>query len=419
MSVDLYPHQLKAVKELQNGSVLKGGVGTGKSRTALYYFYTRVCGGSVRLGDYGRAAPPSRPRDLVVITTAKKRDELDWEREAVKFGISTLRDISVGGIELTVDSWNNIGSYVDRRGAFFIFDEQRLVGSGAWVKAFLAIAQANEWIMLSATPGDTWMDYIPVFVAHGFYKNRTEFIRSHVVYSNFSKFPKIERYVEEGRLTKLRHQVVVEMPYLRHTTRHMHNVLVGYDKEMFERVVKDRWHVFEERPIRDVAELFLVMRKVVNSSASRVDAILELMQKHPRLIVFYNFNFELEALRLLGDVTTIAEWNGHKHEPVPEGDSWLYLVQYTAGAEGWNCVTTDATAFYSLNYSYKIFEQAQGRIDRMNTPYRDLHYYVLRSGSLIDQAILKALRNKKNFSEKTAEKNTFGPSNLPNLKKNT
>lgn len=381
--VQLRPHQIEALRKMKNGCILKGGVGSGKTLTALAYYKKH-----------------ESDKDIYVITTAKKRDSLDWEREASSLGIGRDADNSVAG-KLTVDSWNNIVRYADVREAFFIFDEQRLVGSGAWVKAFLKLARSNRWILLSATPGDTWMDYVPAFIANGFYKNRTEFIRRHVVYNNFSKFPKIDRYVETGRLEKLRRAILVDMPYARHTKRHERTITVSYDAAIFDKASKHRWHVFEERPIRDVGELFTVLRKVVNLDYSRLGAIMELYEKHPRLIIFYSFDYELEILRTLGKTlgVPVAEWNGHKHQDIPETEKWIYLVQYTAGAEGWNCITTDSVVFYSLQYSYKIFEQAKGRIDRMNTPYTDLYYYVLRTNSMIDRAIWKSLRHKENFSE--------------------
>lgn len=402
MAVTLGPHQIKAVEEMQNGNILRGGVGSGKSRAALAYYYTNVCGGKLRMNGWGEMGEMTKPRDLYIITTAKKRDDKDWEKEAMSFHLSPDPTLSMSGVKIVVDSWNNIMNYIEVKDAFFIFDEQRLVGSGAWVKAFYRIAKDNQWVMLSATPGDNWMDFAPVFIANGFYKNRTEFLRTHVVYNNFSKFPKVDHYVETGRLESLRRRVLVEMPYARHTKRHLRNVVVPYDELKFRRVSKERWHIFEDRPIKDVGELFIVMRKLVNSDPSRLEAIKDLTTKHPRLIVFYNFNYELDALRTLREELDIplAEWNGHKHQPIPEGDRWIYLVQYTAGAEGWNCITTDAIAFYSLNYSYKVFEQAQGRIDRLNTPYTDLYYYVVRSGAMIDQAIMKSLAGKKSFNEK-------------------
>lgn len=402
MGVELHPHQTKAVKEMHNGSILKGGVGVGKSITALAYYYIKVGGGMPKMP--GVEYKPMKVRkDIYIFTTAKKRNTLEWEAEGAKLGLGRASDQH--GVQLHVDSWNNIGNYDQVTDAFIIFDEQRLVGNGAWVKSFHKLAKNNQWIVLSATPGDTWMDYVAIFIANGYYKNRAEFIKRHVVYSRFSKYPKIERYDETGHLEKLRRSVLVEMPYFRHTKRHMKNHLVSYDEDIYKKVVKERWNVFTEEPIKDAAEMFITMRKVNNSHPSRLEAVKDILKTHPRLIIFYNFNYELEALRTLD--YPIAEWNGQKHQEVPTTDKWVYLVQYTAGAEGWNCITTDATVFYSLNYSYKIFEQAQGRIDRLNTPYTDLHYYVLRSTATIDQMIMKAIKTKKTFNEKVYYERIF------------
>jgi hypothetical protein len=402
MNVELYPHQQQAIRELDNGKILWGGVGTGKSRTAIAYHIVRVCGGTLKVNGHGNLGPMVRPKDLYVITTAKKRDGLDWEKEAAAFAISTDPRASYGEIRLVVDSWQNIGKYSEVSGSSFIFDEQRLVGYGAWSKAFLKIAKNNHWIVLSATPGDTYSDYLSIFIAHGWYKHKTEFERRHVVFDRYAKFPKIDHYLETAHLDNLRRQVLVEMPYLTHTTRHVENVIVQYDKNRYDYLVTKRWHIYENRPIRDIAELFLVMRKLVNSDPSRLGAVLQLWEKHPKLIIFYSFNFELEMLRTLANTCDafVAEWNGHKHEEIPKTDRWLYLVQYTAGSEGWNCVETDAMVFYSLSYSFKVMEQSKGRIDRLNTPFTDLYYYILRSGASIDHAIVKSLAGKRNFNER-------------------
>ena len=481
MSEDLYdlrPHQRKALEKLKNGKILWGGVGTGKSRVAAIYYQKNEA-----------------PKRVYVITTAKKRDSFDWQEEFYRIGIGPstgpilssgsgtvlpARNQSRRGIHagttssdggsgkrsnvdgptglllegdrgeeedsrpiagiypwvLTVDSWNNIAKYANVAGAFFIFDEQRLVGAGDWTRKFLRIAKHNRWILLSGTPGDTWMDYIPVFVANNFYKNRTAFKREHVVYNTFTKFPKVDRYINVGKLMRLRAQLLVEMPYERHTKRRIVEVPLKYDKPALEMVLKKRWHIYENRPLRDVAEMFLVGRKLVNSDRSRIEMVQELWKKHPKLIVFYNFNFELEILRSLATTLPtssiavgtetrtassisieamasgisnhipvvspsicVAEWNGHKHQPIPSTDRWMYLVQYTAGAEGWNCIETDAMIMYSRNYSWKVTEQAYGRIDRLNTPFQDLWYYDFTSESFIDLAIGRSLKAKETFNE--------------------
>jgi hypothetical protein len=393
---------MKAVQQMKNGCILCGGVGSGKSLTALSYYYLQNGGelSSLIGGDYIPMDDP--PKDLYIITTARKRDTLEWEGELSPFLLSTHPETNFyHNHKVVVDSWNNIGKYVNVTGAFFIFDEQRVIGSGVWVKSFLKITKTNDWILLSATPGDTWQDYIPVFIANGFYKNRTEFTREHIVYSHFTKFPKIDRYIGTGKLLKLRRSILIDMDFKRETIPHHEDVYVSYDIETYKDVSRTRWNPYKNEPIQNAGELCYVWRKIVNSDESRQVAVLEIFENHPKVIIFYNFDYELEILKNLGfgNGVKISEWNGHKHEPIPNSKSWVYLVQYSAGCEGWNCITTDTIIFYSQNYSYKVMVQAAGRIDRLNTPYTDLYYYHLKSRSGIDLAISKALKEKKNFNE--------------------
>lgn len=402
MSIELYEYQLNAIQNMKNGCILCGGVGSGKSRTALAYYYLQEGGKTISLSGSEYMPMRNPPRDLYIITTARKRDTLEWEGELSPFLLSTHRDVNLYSNTVVIDSWNNIKKYVDVSGAFFIFDEQRVVGSGTWVKTFLKITKKNEWILLSATPGDTWQDYIPVFVANGFYKNRTEFMREHVVYARFSKYPKIDRYINTGRLVRLRNNILVDMDFKRKTVAHHEDVYVKYDVTKYKDVMRRRWDIYKNEPIQQASGLCYVLRRIVNEDISRQVALLEIFEKHPKTIVFYNFDYELDILKgvYYGEKVEIAEWNGHSHQPVPRSDKWVYLVQYTAGCEGWNCITANTIVFFSQNYSYKVMEQAAGRIDRLNTPYTDLYYYHLKSRSGIDLAISKALSQKKKFNER-------------------
>lgn len=403
MGLKLYDYQMDAINTLRTGSILCGGVGSGKSLTALGYYYLKQ-NGRVSYLTGGSHKEMINPKDLYIITTARKRDTLEWEGELAHFYMSVHPELNLYSNKIIVDSWNNIKKYAEVRDAFFIFDEQRVVGSGAWVKAFLKIARGNDWILLSATPGDTWSDYIPVFLANGFYKNKTQFIREHVIYSRFTKYPKIDRYVNTGRLISLRNRILVDMDFKRKTTAHHEDVYCTYNVSTYKDVTRRRWDIYKDEPIKDAAGLCYTLRRVVNTDESRQVALLDIVADHPRVIVFYNFDYELDILKNMsyindGDCLDIAEWNGHKHQPTPETDKWIYLVQYTAGCEGWNCIKTDTIVFYSQNYSYKVMEQASGRIDRLNTPYKDLYYYHLKSRSGIDLAISKALSKKKKFNE--------------------
>ena len=370
--VELYAHQREAVEKLKSGTILCGGVGTGKSRTALAY--------------YEKA---ESDRDLYIITTARKRDTRDWESEMAVFMMTAV-----------VDSWNKVSDYVNVKDSFFIFDEQRVVGSGAWVKSFLKIAKNNHWILLSATPGDNWMDYIPVFIANGFYRNRSEFLNRHAVYSRFSKYPKVDRWLDVGQLERYRRQIVVNMPFRKKTRQNRIDIPVEYDKSQYKTIWMDRWDPYDAKPIVDISNMCYLARKSINQDPSRLEAIKKLLKTNNRLIVFYNFDYELDILRSLSSEVPLAEWNGHKHEQIPNSKRWVYLVQYTAGAEGWNCTNTNSVVFYSRNYSYKLMTQAAGRVDRMNTKFRDLYIYTLASKAPIDLAIANALKFKRNFNEK-------------------
>ena len=396
--IDLYDYQLEAVKKMKNGCILCGGVGSGKSRTALAYYY--ICN-SGELGTENYVPMGDPPKDLYIITTARKRDTFEWEGEMSPFLLSTHKGVNLYSNKVIIDSWNNIKKYTDVKDAFFIFDEQRVVGSGAWVKSFLTIAKYNEWILLSATPGDKWEDYIPVFIANGFYKNKSQFTREHIVYKRFAKFPVVDRYLNTGRLIRLRNNILVNMDFKRPTISHREDIYVKYDVGKYKDICRDRWNIWKNEPLQSAGEYCYALRKVVNTDESRQTALLELLEKHPKAIIFYNFDYELEILKNLyyGEGVEIAEWNGHAHQPIPDSDKWIYLVQYTAGAEGWNCIKTDTIIFYSQNYSYKVMVQSSGRIDRLNTPYTDLYFYHMKSRSGIDLAISRALFDKKKFNE--------------------
>ena len=404
--VNFMPHQREAIEKLHSGSILCAGVGTGKSITALGYFFEKVCE-SVQWSDGVPRGPLGKTVALFIITTARKRDTGEWDAEFDKFGFD---------VPLIIDSWNNIHKYENVQNAFFIFDEQRVVGSGAWVKSFYRIARGNEWILLSATPGDTWMDYIPVFVANRFYRNRTEFLRRHAVFNRFAKYPKVDRWIETGHLERLRRMITVTMEYVKKTVPHWNDIVVTYDKTLYDRILKDRWNPWENEPIEDIARACYLMRRAVNENDIRARELFWLvLSNHHKAIVFYNYDYELDLIKrtfaemeALDDLNVppeirhidISEWNGHRHEKIPTSEQWVYLVQYNAGAEGWNCVETDTLIFFSQSYSYKMMTQAAGRIDRLNTPFVDLYYYVFKTAAPIDQAIDRALRAKKNFNEK-------------------
>lgn len=416
MPATLRDYQNDALNNMRNGCILNGGTGSGKSRTSLAYYFD-LYGGTVYYykkdknnqytdGPYihdtnkkverplykGMINPP----DLYIITVAKKRDDEEWEEELVNFRLyPTIYDHKI-----VIDSWNNIKKYEEIKNAFFIFDEQKVSGYGAWVKSFLKIVKSNKWILLSATPGDKWEDYLPVFIANGFVKNKTDFNRKHVIFNPYiTKYPKVDKYINVGELNKYRRALMIKMDFERSTVQHHEHVVCSYDKVMYDYAKKERWDIFNDSPMENATQYCLCLRRIVNSSPDRQVKLLDIIEDHPKAIIFYNYEYELKILRELFKDYPHGEWNGHMHDDVPKGDKWVYLVQYIAGSEAWNCITTDTVVFFSQNYSYKIMEQASGRIDRANTKFTDLYYYHFRSDCDIENRIRQALRRKQKFNE--------------------
>lgn len=401
---------MEALMNMHNGCILNGGTGSGKSITALAYYFI-MQGGSI---EPWRFPKKGNLKDLYIITTAFKRDTGEWNDELIHYALSVDTSKKMFGNNIVIDSWNNIKKYINVKNAFFIFDEQRAVNYGTWSKSLILIARNNNWIMLSATPGDNYLDFMPVFIANGFYRNKTEFIMHHVCYSRYSKY-KIERYYDIPRLERLKAKVLVQMDAPKHVEKVIENVILDYDIVKYKDLLRNRFNYEKGEPIENIAELCSELRKVVNKNARKLETLEFILSKHPKVILFYNFDYELEELRwFLSKIEyPFSERNGHCHEGIIEGDKWVYLVQYNAGAEAWNCITTNTIVFFSLNYSYKMMTQAAGRIDRMNTPFDTLYYYYIYSRAPIDMAINKALKEKKKFNENNYFKNVF-----PNSRKN-
>lgn len=376
----LRPAQRDAVDRMHDGCVLLGRTGSGKTMTALGY-WLKV----------------HAQQDLYVVTTPAKRDAMEWEGDSAKLGQYLPPE--------RVVSWNKIKDFEYLESAFVVFDEQRVSGSGKWVKSFLKIAKRNDWILLSATPGDVWIDWLPLFIANGFYRTRTQFTDRHVIWDPHTRYPRIKRYIEEDRLERCQEAICVYLASPNPISRMVHDELVSYDSRKYAEVTRKRWNPFEVRPMMDAGELCRVQRRIVLENVCREEALERLLKGHPRALVFYSYNYELEAIKAVCERLgrSYGQRNGHRHDPVPVSkEPWVYIVQYQS-ADAWNCISTNIAILYSLPYSWRQQEQAMGRIDRMNTPFDELHYYRLMTDSTIDNAILACLDRKETFNERVYE----------------
>ena len=210
---------------------------------------------------------------------------------------------------------------------------------------------------------------------------------------------------------KFKKEILVNMDDDKATKQWHIDLTCSYDPVLYNAYADSRWNFEEDMPIMNASKLVYMLRKVCNSDPSRLEKLYEICQSHPKLIIFYQFDYERDLITCMLSFKGIpyAEYNGHIHQPIPTGDRWAYVV-HLSSSEGWNCIETDTVVFYSLSYSYRAYVQACGRTDRRTTPFQDLYYYRLKSASKIDKAIMDAHRRKKKFNEANwVKKQGYGP----------
>ena len=402
----LKPFQENCLERLSTGKVLAADTGAGKSIMSLAWYLSKECASdehSLKSGAKAWTLYHGSP-DLYIITTPKKRDSEEWESDLSKFNLVKGRNSKeMGEVNIFIDSWNNIKKYTEIKNSVFIFDEQRAVGSGTWAKSFVKIAKQNHWIMLSATPGDTWSDWCPLMIAKGYYPNRTAFFNKHAVYNPYVKYREIIRWDNTDELEYYRSKMLVTCRMEKKTTRHFEEVIADCsNKYEVKRAYKERTNPKTGEPFKSASELCAYTRNIINTDPTRSAVGLKIIQMYDRIIIFYTLTDELEGIKWACNKAgrKMYFYNGEIHDQVPTGNNWAYIVQYTAGSEAWNCTTCNAMLFWDLTYSYKQFKQATGRIDRLNTPYSDLYYYAIRSYMPLDLAIRRALREKKDFNSR-------------------
>ena len=384
--IKLLKYQEEAIQKLHSGSVLYGATGSGKSLTGLAYYMR--CWSHL---------------DLYIITTSKKRNAGEWEEEIAKLGCPPPK---------AIDSWNRLKNYRMVSDAFFLFDEHKVGGHGKWAQSMITIAKKNKWILLTATPGDVWDDYASIFIANEFVKNKTTWNEDFCIFDRISKYPKIIGYQREDVLKNMRDAVLVPMEYQSEKVPIPYVIpyKVDHEEEAYVLARRKSLRHPEMRAFRNTSAMFAYMRMNLPDKESKIQALADVLKKEPKAIIFYNFTPEKYEIENAARQVNIPffQYNGQIKDNVPDGDTWVYAVQYTAGAEAWNCITCRTVIFYSMNYSYKVMTQAKGRIDRCNSPFDELHYYYFISPDFeIDQEILNALTRKEKFNEEALANKHF------------
>lgn len=141
-------------------------------------------------------------------------------------------------------------------------------------------------------------------------------------------------------------------------------------------------------------------RQLCNSK-DKQQAFIDLINSiNDRVVVFYNFDSELDTLKTLVKDRPIAEVNGHTNteQIYHDNDNCVLFVQYQAGARGLNLQDGNKIIYYSLTLSSDLFEQSKKRIHRIGTKY-PCFYWILQTKDSVEESIYKSLNRQEDYNE--------------------
>ena len=143
-------------------------------------------------------------------------------------------------------------------------------------------------------------------------------------------------------------------------------------------------------------------------SQEKLKAFADLLEStEDRLIVFYNFTKELEALKAICDASerpySVVNGSVKDLSAYDQKNDSVTFLQYQAGAMGLNLQKACRMVFFTLPLSSELYEQAKKRIHRIGQNNHCFYYQLICKGS-VEERILKTLEMRKDFTEKLFEK---------------
>lgn len=135
----------------------------------------------------------------------------------------------------------------------------------------------------------------------------------------------------------------------------------------------------------------------------KLEAFRDLVEStNDRLIVFYNFNAELEALKgiceSVGRSISLVNGQGRDLLSYENDNSSITLIQYQAGAMGLNLQKSNRIIYYTPPLSSELFEQSKKRIHRIGQSKTCFYYYLTCKGS-VEEKIYKTLAMRRDYTE--------------------
>ena len=141
-------------------------------------------------------------------------------------------------------------------------------------------------------------------------------------------------------------------------------------------------------------------------SKDKISRLIDLVNStSDRVIIFYNFNTELEALRKVLFDRPISIVNGQVKDlkEYENNDNSVTLIQYQAGAMGLNLQKANRIIYFSLPERSELFEQSKARICRIGQE-KQCYYHIMMCHKSVEEKIYECLLMRKDYTDELFRK---------------
>lgn len=141
-------------------------------------------------------------------------------------------------------------------------------------------------------------------------------------------------------------------------------------------------------------------------SKDKISRLIDLVNStSDRVIIFYNFNTELEALRKVLFDRPISIVNGQVKDlkAYENNDNSVTLIQYQAGAMGLNLQKANRIIYFSLPERSELFEQSKARICRIGQE-KQCYYHIMMCHKSVEEKIYECLLMRKDYTDELFRK---------------
>ncbi|WP_368076685.1 SNF2-related protein [Clostridium tyrobutyricum] len=410
--IKLYPHQIQALKETEKFSRVGYFLDMGLGKTFV---------GSEKLNQL------DAPYNLLICQKSKIDDWYDhfksyYDYKVIKY--NKAQEISRHSVVIiNYDLIWRRPELMKLKDFTLMCDESSMIKNEKSERAkFILKMKAKNIILLSGTPtGGKYEQLWSQCKLLGWKISKKlywqEFIKSVLLDIGGFKIKKVTGYKNVDRLKRKLHEygaVFMKTDEVFELPEQIEQKIKIKNTKEYKIFKKDRLITINNTELVGDTSLtkMLYLRQLSSQyNKNKVNQLKDILEStEDRIIIFYNFNKELEIIKKLcekldkpisiinGAVKDLDNFNQYNNS--------ITLVQYQAGAMGHNLQKSNKIIYFSLPLQSELFEQSKKRIHRIGQEKTCFYWYLITQNS-IEEQIYQTLKERRDYTNKLFEESDF------------